>query len=73
MKKICAVFLLLALVFCTAGCGQESNQMEEGTELVEAGEQSPVFLLGKGRNFAFNNRILRFAGCTLGKTEDSVF
>ena len=26
-----------------------------------------------GRNFAFNNRILRFAGCTLGKTEDSIF
>ena len=25
------------------------------------------------RNFAFNNRILRFAGCTLGKTEDSIF
>lgn len=48
LKKICGVFLLLALAFCTAGCGQESNQMEEGTELIEAGEQSPVFLLGKG-------------------------
>ena len=48
LKKICGVFLLFALVFCTAGCGQESDQMEEGTELVEAGEQSPAFLLGKG-------------------------
>lgn len=25
------------------------------------------------RDFAFNNRSLRFAGCTLGKTEASVF
>ena len=29
--------------------------------------------ISENRNFAFNNRILRFAGCTLGKTEDSIF
>ena len=32
-----------------------------------------VRTFGIDRNFAFNNRILRFAGCTLGKTEDSIF
>lgn len=48
VKKICGFLLLLALVFCMAGCGQGDGQMEEGTELVKAGEQSPVFLLRKG-------------------------
>ena len=33
----------------------------------------PIQRYYMGRNFAFNNRILRFAGCTLGKTEDSIF
>ena len=37
------------------------------------GSSGVKYIAYKTRNFAFNNRILRFAGCTLGKTEDSIF
>lgn len=48
LKKICGFFLLLALISCTMGCGQDTDRVQEGTELVKAGEQSPVFSFRKG-------------------------
>ena len=46
---------------------------QKGEDGILTGEQKVSTGLSDGRNFAFNNRILRFAGCTLGKTEGSVF
>ena len=48
LKKICGVFLLFALVFCTAGMRTGKRSMEERTELVEAGSSLRLFFSGKG-------------------------
>ena len=52
--------------------------LQEGYKFILFNDQvyciSEDIIINTGfRNFAFNNRILRFAGCTLGKTEASVF
>ena len=63
------VNLVLRLVVST------DNPEYKNSIITAVGESMKRFeqRLRNNRNFAFNNRILRFAGCTLGKTEDSIF